>query len=212
MIAFWLHSLQVSAAFLVKGGIVMIPIVSGSFIAGALILERLWFYRKIRCDPEQLTAQVYPLVQKRQFTEALTACQQFRGPVPKLFQLVIENQRRSVEELEHLSSIAGTRELQALSQYLRTLGFIGQIEPLLGFLGTVFGMITTFMQVATLQGHVNPSLLAGGIWEALITTAAGLVVAIPVVMMTHHFEGLIDNTAMQMKNYTQELITLVKYD
>lgn len=205
-----IQGLKLSVDFLMKGGIVMIPIIAGSFLAGALIIERLWFYRRMRCDPEQLATQVYPLVKNRQLTEARAVCQQFHGPLPNLFQFVLREPERPIEELEQVVSIAGSRELGKLSQHLRLLEFIGQIEPLLGFLGTVFGMITTFMKIADLQGHVNPSLLAGGIWEALITTAAGLTVAIPVVVMGHYFEGIVDTTAFQMKNYTHELLLLVK--
>lgn len=207
-----LQGMHVSAAFLAKGGVLMIPIGCCSLIAVALMIERFWYYHQARCSPEILTNQVYPQVKARKFDVALAMCQNMRGVLPKLFTLVLQQQHRPTIEIEQAISIAGTRELQKLGQYVRSLGIIGQVTPLLGLLGTVLGMVKTFMKIADLQGHVNPSLLAGGIWEALITTAAGLTVAIPVMIVAHYFEGVVEQFAFQLKNYSLELLELVKHD
>jgi biopolymer transport protein ExbB len=212
MIETVLQSIEVSIRFLVKGGILMIPIALCSFIAAALIIERLWYYRQARCDMQAFHNQLYPLVRNQRIDDALALCDQHRGVLPGILKIVLDNRTRSPEELERLVSAAGTHEIRKLSQYMRGLGFIGQIAPLLGFLGTVTGMIRTFMTIANLSGHVNPSLLAGGIWEALITTVAGLFVAIPVIVMYHYFEGIIERFAFQMKHYSLELIEVLSYD
>jgi len=212
MIETALQGIEVSLRFLVKGGMLMIPIVLGSLIALALIIERLWYYRRARCDVHALQAQLSPLVKSKRVDEAIALCDRYRGVLPRILKVVLQNSQRPADEIEKLVSAAGTQEIRKLSQYMRALGFIGQIEPLLGFLGTVTGMISTFKTIADLSGHVNPRLLAGGIWEALITTVAGLIVAIPVVVMYHYFESIIEHFAFQMKHYSLEIIDLLKYD
>lgn len=154
-------------------------------------------------------AQITTLVQAGEFDQAIRACEQERGIFARLFAHILRHRHRRVEELEKLVSMAGTREIQHLSQHVRGLGIIGSITPLIGLLGTVVGMVKTFMSIADASGQVNPSLLAGGIWEALLTTAAGLAVAIPVVIMYHYFEGVTERFAMQMKSYSIECIDLM---
>lgn len=206
--ALW-ESVKVSSQFLSKGGVLIVPIILCSIIALAIIIERLWYYRHIGGHPRQLYAQITTLVQAGEFDQAIRACEQERGIFARLFAHILRHRHRRVEELEKLVSMAGTREIQHLSQHVRGLGIIGSITPLIGLLGTVVGMVKTFMSIADASGQVNPSLLAGGIWEALLTTAAGLAVAIPVVIMYHYFEGVTERFAMQMKSYSIECIDLM---
>jgi biopolymer transport protein ExbB len=159
--------------------------------------------------PQQLYEQLAAQIQQGQPEQALVRCERERGIFARLFAHILQNRHRSTEELEKLVSMAGTREIQKLSQHVRGLGIIGNVTPLIGLLGTVVGMVKTFMKIADASGQVNPSLLAGGIWEALLTTAAGLTVAIPVVIMYHYFEGVTERFAMQMKSYSIECIDLV---
>ncbi len=200
--------------FLVKGGVLMYPIALISLISTAIGIERLWHYHRANCQIERIYNQVVAFVSDRRFDEAVAFCgQQGRAVVPGALQCVLENRHRPVEDIEKLVSVYGTRTIQDLSHSVRFLGMLGNITPLIGLLGTVVGMVKTFMKVAELSGHVNPTLLAGGIWEALLTTAAGLTVAIPTVMIYHHCENRIDRFAFQIKNYTLELIeTLSDYD
>lgn len=212
MIESTIHSLGLSIKFLAKGGILIIPIGLCSLVAVALIIERLWYYHRARCDTHTLYSQLYPLVKRKQFDRAITLCEGSRGILPKVFNIVLCNHQRPAEDIEKLVSVAGTREIQKLSQHVRGLGIIGNVTPLIGLLGTVVGMVKTFMKIADLSGHVNPSLLAGGIWEALLTTAAGLTVAIPVIIIYHSFEGTVEKFAFQMKSYSTELIEVLKND
>lgn len=207
-----LDRIEFSIAFLVKGGILMIPILLSSLIAVAVIIERLWYYHRARCDTGTLYSQLHPLAQHKHIPEAIALCKSFRGVLPRILTLVLQNVHLPVEDIEKQVSAAGTREIQQLSKHVRGLGIIGNVAPLLGLLGTVFGMVKTFMQIAELQGQVNPSVLAGGIWEALLTTAAGLTVAIPVEIMRHYFEGVVEQFAFQMKHDSLELIELLKHD
>lgn len=206
------QSAELSMKFLAKGGIFMLPILLCSLLAVALIIERLWYYHQARCNIHTFYPQLCSLVEKKHVDDAIMLCKNHRGILPKIFRMVLQNHHRPTEEIEKLISVAGTREIQKLAQHVRGLGIIGHVTPLMGLLGTVVGMVKTFMQIAQLSGHVNPSILAGGIWEALLTTAAGLTVAIPVVIIYHYFEGTVEGFAFQMKNYSLELLERVKYD
>lgn len=204
------QALKTSGMFLAKGGILILPIILCSVVAVALIIDRLWYYNRIGGNTPKLYAQLAALIQQGRIEQALTLSEQHRGVLSRIFTIILQNRRRPVEEIEKLVSMAGTREIQKLSQHVRGLGIIGNITPLIGLLGTVVGMVKTFMHIADASGQVNPSLLAGGIWEALLTTAAGLTVAIPVVIMYHYCEGVVEKFAMQMKSYGIECIDLVK--
>ena len=210
MVESMLQGLKVSITFLAKGGVLIIPIALCSVIAVALIIERLWYYKRIGGNAQNMYARVSALVKQGQVNEAVKICERQRSILAKLFRVILQNHHRSSDDLEKLVSVTGTREIQKLSQHVRALGIIGHITPLIGLLGTVVGMVKTFMQIADASGQVNPSLLAGGIWEALLTTAAGLTVAIPVVIMYHYFEGITETFAFHMKSYSLEFIDLVK--
>jgi biopolymer transport protein ExbB len=211
MEAFW-QSIERNIHFLAQGGIMIVPIVVCSLIAVAFILERLWYYHQAQCNLDNLTSRLVPLVKQGQTHEAVSLCEQTRGVLPGILKIVVTHHHLPSEEIEKLVSIAGTREIQRLSHHVRGLGIIGHVTPLMGLLGTVLGMVRTFIQIAELQGHVNPSVLAGGIWEALLTTAAGLTVAIPVVILHHYCEGTVERFAFQMKNESLQFIHAVKYD
>ena len=205
-----IQSIEVSIRFLAKGGMVMIPLLFSSLAAVALIIERLWYYHQARGNSRKLSVQLYPLVENRQFDQAIALCERSRGILPKIFKTVLQNQHRPTEEIEKLVSVAGTLEIQKLSRHVRGLWAIGYVAPLLGLLGSVIGLVRTFINIADLSGHVNPSVLAGGIWEALIATGTGLFIAIPAVIGYYYFEGIIESFAFQMKNESLKLIELIK--
>jgi biopolymer transport protein ExbB len=209
-----IHYSEHIIGFLAKGGVLMVPIIFISIVSVALLIERLWYYHRARCDVRGLYAQIVALIAEQRFEDAIELCGRYgRAVVAGALKCVLQNRQRPTEDIEKLVSVFGTREIQKLSHYVRFLGILGNITPLIGLLGTVVGMVKTFMSVAELSGHVNPSILAGGIWEALLTTAAGLMVAIPTIIIYHHFESTIDTFAFQIKNYSLELIeVLAEYD
>ncbi|MCL0038438.1 MotA/TolQ/ExbB proton channel family protein [Thermodesulfovibrionales bacterium] len=138
--------------------------------------------------------------------EAEKLCRDTPGPVAHILAMSIHLHERSPEEKEKILAQVGSKELRRLGKNLRTLGIIGHISPLLGLLGTVTGMIKAFITIQELGGRVDAAVLAGGIWEALITTAAGLSVGIPAITLYHYFEGRVDNTATQMKDAASEVL------
>ena len=123
-----------------------------------------------------------------------------------MYKRQIHIHKRAHPEKEKIISRAGSRELRKLEKNLRGLGIIAHISPLLGLLGTVTGMIKCFMKIQELGGRVDAQVLAGGIWEALITTAAGLSIAIPAIIFYHYFEGKVDNFYHQMKDAAEEIL------
>lgn len=193
-----------------RGGVLMIPIGLCSVLAVAIILERIYQFHRARSRSEELLPRLKDLIAVHKFEEALKLCQKTPGVIARVLEEVIRNQHLPAEELEKLVSRVGSRYLRDLSKYLRGLDVIGNLTPLMGLLGTVFGMIKAFMKVAELSGKVNPSVLASGIWEALITTAAGLMVAIPVLMAYHYLENRVDDYAFQMQNASMELLQVLK--
>jgi biopolymer transport protein ExbB len=110
------------------------------------------------------------------------------------------------ELIEEEVSLAGSKELQRLHKRLHILELIGRLAPLMGLLGTVLGMVAAFRQVAGAKGVIDPSMLAGGIWEALISTVAGLCVAIPAMILHHFFEDRVNSFAYLMKHYGVEAV------
>jgi biopolymer transport protein ExbB len=138
--------------------------------------------------------------------DALRLCEQGNGPVARILGISIHIRHKPVEEREKLISRAGSKILRQMSKYLRALAVIVNTATLLGLLGTVTGMIKAFMKIQELGGRVDASVLAGGIWEALITTAAGLFVAIPTMLFYHYFESKVDNISAAMKEAATEFL------
>jgi len=192
--------------FIFKGGPLMWPILFCSVVAVAIVLERLWHLYRIKIDIPKFFSRVLGLLQKKKTKEALSLCQNTHAPIARLLACAIQNHKLNYQDQERVISRVGSREVRDLGRNLRGLAIIGSITPLLGLLGTVSGMIKCFMKIQELGGRVDANVLAGGIWEALLTTAAGLSVAIPTLVFYHYFEGRVDNYSARMKEVLQELL------
>jgi biopolymer transport protein ExbB len=190
------------------GGWLMLPIIVCSIIAMAIIAERLWTLRRERIIPPHLVAQVWHQLKSRKLDNAQV--QQIRGssPLGTILAAGLSNVRQ--ERAIMLESIedAGRHEVHGLERYLNMLGTIAAISPLLGLLGTVIGMIKVFGSIQA-QGLGNTGALAGGISEALITTAAGLVVAIPALMAYRYFRRHIEGLVVEMEQEALKLVEAV---
>lgn len=195
--------------FFLKGGPLMWPILACSIVSITIILERFYHFHRIRTKTPNIFSRVKSLLKDDKADEALKLCEGTSGPIAHILAIGIHiRSRRSPEEKEKLLSRAGSKVVWQLERNLGGLAIIGNIAPLLGLLGTVTGMIRVFMKIEDLGGRVDASILAGGIWEALITTAAGLFVAIPTLVVYHYFEGRVENIASLMKDVATELIEL----
>lgn len=194
--------------FFLKGGSLMWPILLCSIISITIILERFYYFYRARTKMPNVFARVKRLLQEGKAEEALKLCESTTGPIVHILALGIHVRKRSLEQKEKIISRVGSKIIKRLDRNLRGLAIIGNITPLLGLLGTVTGMIRAFMKIQELGGRVDASVLAGGIWEALITTAAGLSVAIPTLVAYHYFEGRVDSITSQMKDVASELLEI----
>ncbi|MCM8826456.1 MAG: MotA/TolQ/ExbB proton channel family protein [Candidatus Omnitrophica bacterium] len=191
-----------------KGGLLMWPILLCSIVSFAIILERFWYFYKIKTKIFNIFTRIKNLLKEGKPDEALKLCESTPGPIAHILAIGIRIRHRTLEEKEKLISRAGSKFIRQLEKNLQILAIIGNIAPLLGLLGTVTGMIRVFMKIQELGGKVDAQALAGGIWEALITTAAGLFVAIPTLVAYHYFEGKVDNIVAEMKDVATEVIEL----
>lgn len=188
-----------------KGGVLMIPIILCSVIALALIIERLFFFYSSQSSPEKMQS-----VFKTVFLEGnnifARSHEQLPGSAGRLLQVARNCFNYPKWKFEEALTLAGQEELSKMGKNLRALEVIAAIAPLLGLLGTVVGMIQAFGKVARHKNQIDPSILAGGIWEALMTTAAGLGVAIPVMVMLHYFDRRMETMSFLMEKFSLHLV------
>jgi len=187
----------------------MIPIVLGSIIALAIILERLWTLWRIRLNISQFAQEVFLSLERGQFQKALERCDKVRHPIADVFKLGILNRTLKREEIESMMEREGDEQVQYLERYLGALLIIIGVEPMLGFLGTIVGLIQAFMAWEQLGSNITVSALAAGIYQAMITTAAGLIVAIPAFILYHLIFGKIRAYAQEITYYGNELIDIL---
>jgi biopolymer transport protein ExbB len=176
-----------------KGGPVMIPLALASVIALAIIFERFISLRRNKIIPEGFISGLKEAFNppEADVNKALDYCERGRSPVGHIFKAGLLNLKRGEEFVEKAIEDAGTREAEKLRRSLRGLSIIATVSPLLGLLGTVYGMIGAF-QTATAVGLGKAELLAQGIYEALVTTATGLTIAIPVLLFFQYFLTRVD--------------------
>ena len=191
-----------------KGGWVMYAILASSLLAATIIIERIIFFVRIRNDDVSLIRKVEEALSAGEHDKALEACASGRGPIRSIMAVCLEEWARGCERMEDAVNFEGNRALDALEKHLRGLSIVAQSAPLLGLLGTVIGMIETFMYIEDLGGEVNVSSLAGGIWEALLTTAFGLTVAIPALFAYHYFEAKVNRYASLIRDTGERLVAL----
>lgn len=196
------------ASWIVSGGVMMIPIILASILALAIIIERFLYLRQVRLDGDSFMEKIRRVLGADRVEEALVICENSPGPIPGLIRAGIEQKGSSKEEIKESIEEAATREMPALERYLPALGTIANVSPLLGLLGTVLGMIQSTDVLAT-QGTANTVGLVGGISVALVTTAAGLLVAIPVLVAHNYFVNRVNSLILEMEIRSTELVGLL---
>ncbi|HEC29046.1 MAG TPA: MotA/TolQ/ExbB proton channel family protein [Gammaproteobacteria bacterium] len=184
----------------------MIPIIACSALALAIIIERFWALRKKQVIPKHLVAQVWHWEKNNQLDEDRVTEMRNQSPLGRVLAAGIVNRKYDREVMRESIEETGRHVIHELERFLNSLGTIAAITPLLGLLGTVIGMIQVFTDLTT-HGAGDVSSLAGGIAQALITTAGGLLVAIPSLMFYRYFRGRIDELVVIME---QEAIKLIE--
>lgn len=196
-------------AVLAKGGILMIPILACSVIGLAVFFERAWTLRRARTLPRDLVHRAEELVRRGNIEEAMALCRRCGSPLAQVIQTALKNAGLGRDAVKEAVQEVGRREAAHLERWVGVLGTVANIAPLLGLLGTVSGMIKAFT-VISVQGVGDPGSLAGGISEALITTAAGLTVAIPTFVAYRYFLGRVDRIVLELEQHAIHFVDLVK--
>jgi biopolymer transport protein ExbB len=173
-------------SFISKGGVLVIPIFLCSVVALAIFCERLIRFALMRSRGAGLAEKVADLLKKGDDKKAIDLANESRSPMGRILVQAMDARDGDREILETVIVNATDEEVRYLSAYTQALATIGNIAPILGLLGTVIGMIKAFMVIQQMGGKVNASVLAGGIWEAMLTTALGLAVALP-TMVAHSY-------------------------
>ena len=188
------------------GGFLMWPILACSIISMAIIAERFWSLRQTKIAPTNLVASVWQWHKSDQLDAKRIQALRTNSPLGMILAAGLLNRKHSREIMKESIEEVGRLVAHSLERFLNTLGTISSITPLLGLLGTVIGMIKVFT-VITSQGIGDPSILSEGISEALLTTAAGLSVAIPSLMFYRYFRGKVDDLVVTME---QEALKMVE--
>ena len=178
--------------FLAKGGVLVIPILLCSVMALAIFVERMIRFAKIDIRGKGMAEKIARLLKQGNKKEALETAIASQSPMGRVLAQAIDVKDQDRETLETVIVHATDDEVRDLSSYVQALATIGNIAPLLGLLGTVLGMIKAFMVIQEMGGKVNAAVLAGGIWEALLTTAIGLAVALPTMVAHSYIVSRID--------------------
>ncbi len=196
------------------GGPLMLPIGICSFILMVFVFERSISLRRGRVIPRPFVKRFLQQIRDGELDRetALELCERNRSPISEIFAAAVRKWGRPSVEVEQAIIDAGERVTNNLRRYLRVLNGVSTISPLLGMLGTVLGMIRAFNAIATADAMGNPEMLAGGISQALITTAAGLSVAIPALIAYLYFSGRVDQLIMTLDELGQRLVVSVAGD
>jgi biopolymer transport protein ExbB len=189
------------------GGLMMWPIIASSVVMVAIVLERLWTLQEKRVLPPDVGTHVAEWIQHSQLDVQHLNQLHRSSPLGQVLAAGLAYRHASREVLKEVVEDTGRHVVHDLERYLGPLGTIAAISPLLGLLGTVSGMIRSFTAITT-EGVGNPAVLAGGISEALLTTAAGLAVAIPALIAYRHLRGRVDGLVVKIEKESMRFIEL----
>ncbi|MDZ7750239.1 MAG: MotA/TolQ/ExbB proton channel family protein [Gammaproteobacteria bacterium] len=191
------------------GGWLMLPILLCSIIALAIIVERFWTLQSRRVTPQGLVLRAWKMAREQRLNDKALETLRDGSPLGRILAAGLVNMQHEREIMKEAIEDTGRHVVHELQKYLNTLGTIASITPLLGLLGTVIGMIKVFTVITT-QGVGDAGVLAGGISEALITTAAGLSVAIPSLMFYRYFIGRVDELVVTMEQEALKMVEVFK--
>jgi len=192
-----------------KGGLMMYPILASSILALAVIVERLIVLGRTRIPAEEDLKSVFDHARDGRGDEVAKAIEAGTTPIHRVIGAVWRTEGDE-HAREKSAGIAGDHVLRGLNKRLQWLAILGSLVPLMGLLGTVLGMIKVFTRVAEAGDVSDISLLAGGIWEALLTTAAGMAVAIPILLFYYWLSGKVDRVAFEMAHHGEEFIAAMR--
>lgn len=195
-----------------KGGPIMYLIILCSILAFAVVLERLYHLYRARVNTKDFMSKIAATLKRNKIMEAIEMCNNTPGPIADIMKAGVLKHDRPRSEIREAIEDTGAHEVPRLEKNLGVLATIAHISPLLGLLGTVTGMVRAFQVIqekATSLYPVNPGDLAGGIWEALITTVAGLSVAIPTFVAYNYLVSRVDGFVLDMEKSASDLLNIL---
>lgn len=195
---------------LAEGGILMIPLFLLSLLAVYVIAERWRSLNNSRMEIDGFLRTIEGMLKDGDRQRALTYCDGIDKPLARILKAGIRRLGRPIRDIEDAIRNAGKKEIFHLEKRMNWLATIAGVGPLIGFTGTVTGMIEAFMDIQSLQGNVNPSVLAGGIWEALITTATGLIVGIIAYGFYNFLLGKINRMVHELENASADFVDMLQ--
>ena len=191
-----------------SGGWMMVPIIIASVLALAITVERFWTLRPGKIAPPDLLSQVWGWMKNKQLDSAKIRALKDSSPLGNVLAAGLINSRHGRQIMKESIEEVASHEIHEMERYLNALGTVAAVAPLMGLLGTVIGMIKVFAEIMA-QGTGQANLLAGGISEALITTAAGLVVAIPALICHRMLQRRVDEIVVYMEQETLKLVDVL---
>lgn len=186
-----------------KTGFTRWPLLLCSVVGLTIVLERLYYFYRLRLDYAQFSRELLKLLRESQLPQAIHLCQGKANPIPHLATVYLANLEN--KQRDSILTREGSMAMEKVESRLRGLATITHVAPLLGLLGTVVGLVIAFQNIELAAGDVRAEQLAGGIWEALLSTVFGLIVAIPCMVAYHGFESLADRIARRMQSIVSEL-------
>jgi len=199
------------AWLLIKGGPVMYAILVGSILGLAIIIEKLWGLYRARLNVQKFSKKVFALIKEGDIEKALQTCaKKPRSPIAVLFKAGIEKRSLPMNELDRFLERVGNGEMKKLEKHIGGLISVIGIEPLLGFLGTITGLIRAFMAWEQAGSNITVSALASGIYEAMITTAAGLSVAVPFYLICNFIISRNKYISYDLSDYSMQLVEILE--
>lgn len=193
-----------------KGGSIMWPILACSIIGLAVIIERYIVIKKSKINIAAFLIKIRGMLKKKDVEGAIQYCLEEKSPVSNIIRKGLRKYRLGHERVKEAIADAGKQEVYKLEKGLPILATIAGVAPMLGFLGTVTGMVSAFMTIQDLQGSVSPSDLAGGIWEALVTTVFGLIVGIIALIFYNYFLSRINKLVSDMEVASNDVVDVME--
>lgn len=193
-----------------KGGFIMWFILLSSIIGLAVSIDRFIMLRKAKINVPAFMVRIRGFIKKKDISGAISYCMQEKSPVANIVRKGLKKYKYGHDRVKDAIENAGSQEVSKLEKGLSVLASVAGIAPLLGFLGTVTGMIQAFMTIQDLAGAANPSDLAGGIWEALITTAFGLIIGIPAFALYNYFLSAVKKLVGEMETVANDVIDVIQ--
>ena len=195
---------------LLKGSWLMLPILLASIIAIAIIIDRYIVIRKSKLNVPAFLIKIRGMLKRKDISGAVSYCMEEKSPASNIVRKGLKKYKLGHQRVKEAIESAGKQEVGKLEKGLSVLATISGVAPLLGFLGTVTGMISAFRRIEDLQGAANPSDLAGGIWEALLTTAFGLAVGIIALTFYNYLVSAINKLVLDMEVVSNDIVDIVE--